>query len=247
MRFARPATPPRGELQREHQLFDPLVFRPGMAVTRCPTVDVAFAPEKPDMIRVAQLSGRLCKRVQHPLQVEGRAADDLEHVGGGSLLLQRFAQFIQQASVLDGNHCLFGKITQKLDLLVDKGVNLLTVNVNHADQFVFFKHGDGEYRPKAAKLHGGNDMRIACTISRTFHRVGDVNYLLCQCHAAKCGIRPGAYRSAPTLLHERGRCIMKCGRAKRLSLAKIQKAKLSLANPRRVLEHRLEDRLQVTW
>ena len=36
----------KAELQREHQLFDPLVFRPGMAVTRCPTVDVALAPEQ---------------------------------------------------------------------------------------------------------------------------------------------------------------------------------------------------------
>ena len=40
---------------------------------------------------------------QHRLQIEGRAADDLEHVGGGGLLLQRFAQLVEQARVLDGD------------------------------------------------------------------------------------------------------------------------------------------------
>ena len=32
------------------------------------------------------------QRVEHGLQIEGRAADDLEHVGGGGLLLQRFVR-----------------------------------------------------------------------------------------------------------------------------------------------------------
>ena len=32
------------------------------------------------------------QRVEHRLQIEGRAADDLEHVGGGGLLLQRSAR-----------------------------------------------------------------------------------------------------------------------------------------------------------
>ena len=34
-------------------------------------------------------AARFDQRVEHRLQVEGRAADDLEHVGGGGLLLQR--------------------------------------------------------------------------------------------------------------------------------------------------------------
>jgi len=50
-------------------------------------------------------------------EVEGRAADDLEHVGGGRLLLQRLAQLVEQASILDGNDCLPCEIADKLDLL----------------------------------------------------------------------------------------------------------------------------------
>jgi hypothetical protein len=34
---------------------------------------------------------------KYRLQFAGRAADDLEHVGGGGLLLQGFAQFAEQA------------------------------------------------------------------------------------------------------------------------------------------------------
>src|SRR5436190_23145009 len=41
-------------------------------------------------VRVAQSDRRLDERIKHSLQIEARAADDLEHVGGGGLLLQRF-------------------------------------------------------------------------------------------------------------------------------------------------------------
>ena len=37
------------------------------------------------------------ERIEYGLQIEGRAADDLEHVGGGGLLLQRLAQLAVRA------------------------------------------------------------------------------------------------------------------------------------------------------
>ena len=40
-------------------------------------------------IRLAQVGGGLDQRVEYGLEIEGRAADDLEHVGGGGLLLQQ--------------------------------------------------------------------------------------------------------------------------------------------------------------
>ena len=39
------------------------------------------------LVRVAQACRRFGQRIQHRLQIEGRAADDLEHIGGGGLLL----------------------------------------------------------------------------------------------------------------------------------------------------------------
>ena len=70
----------------------------------------ALAPEQPGMIGIAQPRRRLDQRVEHGLQIEGRATDDLEHVGGGGLLLQRFAQLVEQAGVLDGDDGLRGEI-----------------------------------------------------------------------------------------------------------------------------------------
>ena len=63
---------------------------------------------------------RFDQRVEHRLQIEGRAADDLEHVGGGGLLLQRLAQFVEQARVLDGDDRLGGEVRHQLDLLVSE-------------------------------------------------------------------------------------------------------------------------------
>jgi hypothetical protein len=46
------------------------------------------------MIRIAKAGCRLSERIEHHLQIEGGPADDLEHVGGGGLLLQRLAQLL---------------------------------------------------------------------------------------------------------------------------------------------------------
>ena len=45
-------------------------------------------------VRLAQPGRQFDQRVEHGLQIEGRAADHLEHVGGGGLLLQRFGQIV---------------------------------------------------------------------------------------------------------------------------------------------------------
>jgi hypothetical protein len=47
-------------------------------------------PQNGDMsnIGLAKSDRRLDKGIKHGPQIEGRSADDLEHVGGGSLLLQ---------------------------------------------------------------------------------------------------------------------------------------------------------------
>src|SRR5436190_24398265 len=47
-------------------------------------------------VGLAQSRRRFGQRIQHGLEVKGRAADDLEYVGGGGLLLQRFAQLVEQ-------------------------------------------------------------------------------------------------------------------------------------------------------
>ena len=86
-------------------------------------------------IGLAQSGCRLDQRIEYGLQIEGRAADHLEHVGGGGLLLQRFAQLIKQASILNGDDRLICKILHQRNVLGAKGQNLLTKDLKDTDQF----------------------------------------------------------------------------------------------------------------
>ena len=55
--------------------------------------DVAFAQMRmAPRLRVAKSHGRLDQRLEHRVQIERRAADDLQHVGGRGLLLQRLGR-----------------------------------------------------------------------------------------------------------------------------------------------------------
>jgi hypothetical protein len=70
--------------------------------------------------------------LQYCLEIKGRAADDLEHVGGRGLLLQGFGQitstrlyFVEQPHVLDRNYRLVGEGRDQLNLLVCEGIHLI--------------------------------------------------------------------------------------------------------------------------
>ena len=57
----------------------------------------------------------------------------MQHVGGGGLLLQRFAQLIKQPRILDGDDGLGGEVLDQLDLLVGERPYFLTVNTYDAN------------------------------------------------------------------------------------------------------------------
>ena len=63
--------------------------------------------------------------LEHRLQIAGRRADDLKHIGGRGLLLQRLREIarlrlhlVEQPDILDGDHGLVGEGLQQVDLLV---------------------------------------------------------------------------------------------------------------------------------
>src|SRR5262245_1915200 len=94
-------------------------------------IDVAITKENEVVLRLAQPSCRLHERIEHRLQIEGRAADDLEHVSGHRLLLQSFGQisvpclhFLKQPRVLDRDDSLAGERLKKLDLSRRKASDL---------------------------------------------------------------------------------------------------------------------------
>src|SRR5262245_1748491 len=60
-------------------------------------------PSYRGVVGATKAASRFNKRLQYRLEIESRAADDLEYVGGGGLLLQRLAQLVEQPRVLDGD------------------------------------------------------------------------------------------------------------------------------------------------
>ena len=68
------------------------------------------------MRRAAETSSGFDECVEHRLQIESRAADDLEHIRGRGLLLQGFTQLIQQPGVLDGDDGLVREILHQINL-----------------------------------------------------------------------------------------------------------------------------------
>src|SRR5262249_35429549 len=93
----------------------------------------SFSQENRGVVCIAQPRGALDEGVQYLLQIEGRATDDLQHVGGGGLLLQRLAQLVEQARVLDGDDGLTRETCEQRDLLVGEGPDFLAKNGDDSD------------------------------------------------------------------------------------------------------------------
>ncbi len=100
------------------------------------------------------------------MQIEGRTADDLEYVGGGGLLLQGYAQLVQQPRVFDCDDGLGGEILYQIYLLVSERPDLFPVDGDHTSQRIVFEHrhkkkgtgftnlGKRDERPKPAMYLG---------------------------------------------------------------------------------------------
>jgi hypothetical protein len=62
-------------------------------------VQLTVKPKDEPLLGGAKLRGVLDQSFENGLEFERRAADDLEHVGGRGLLLQRLAQLVEQARI----------------------------------------------------------------------------------------------------------------------------------------------------
>src|SRR5262245_53637572 len=117
------------------------------------------------------------ERIQYRLQVEGRATDDFEHIGGRGLLLQRLAQLIEQARVLDGYDGLAGEILDQFDLLVGERADLLTIDGDRADQLILLDHRGDKECARSGEVDESNDQRIAFAVRWHRPKVVDVHDL----------------------------------------------------------------------
>ena len=137
-------------------------------------------------IRFAQARCRFDQRIQHRLQIEGRTADDLEHVRGRGLLLQRLPQFVEQPRVLDGDDGLGGEVLHQRDLLVGERPHLLAIDIEIADVFAVLEHRNEEDSSCTRTLDHVNCGRIALFVRRVRRVVDDVDQLLRRRYASDC-------------------------------------------------------------
>ena len=83
----------------------------------------------------------------------------------------RCAQFLEQSRILDGNHGLFGKILDQLDLLVGERLHLLAIDRDDADQLVFLQHRHNHECAGTGKFGYLNSVRRTGEISRAASHV----------------------------------------------------------------------------
>ena len=86
---------------------------------------IAVAQEDHPLWSAAQVAHGIDERLQHRVEIERRAADDLEHVRRRRLLRERFLQvaraslnLVEQPRVLDRDRRLVGECSSHLDLAV---------------------------------------------------------------------------------------------------------------------------------
>src|SRR5262249_45099488 len=88
-----------------------------------------------------------------------RTIDDAQHLGSGRLLLQRFAQLVEQARVLDGDQRLIGKGGHELDLFPGK-------RLRH-----FFRYEDPPAHIPFVHQRGTDRRSIAADLLRSAPRI----------------------------------------------------------------------------
>src|SRR5215469_14780827 len=104
-------------------------------IVRCADAESPFIIE----LQYAELGLADASRIfehdpEHRLQLPGRRANDAQHIRCCRLLLQRLAQLVEQARVLDGNDGLRGEVLDQFDLLVRERPDFLPIDANCADQ-----------------------------------------------------------------------------------------------------------------
>ncbi len=190
--------------------------------------------------------GVLQHGLEHRIQFAGRAGDDLEHLAGRGLLLQRLgeivgalAQFVEQPRVLDRDHRLRGEILHQLDLLASEGTHLLAVDNESTDQLVVLEHRHAQGRSRSTQF----GWRARSGARRIILDMGD-------------GVGPGDLRknaprlrpkrsAAPQELVELARGVQLGHRMEQFAVEAEQRGKLRLAEAGGIFQQSMKHRLQI--
>ncbi|MBA7467261.1 hypothetical protein ES707_02475 [subsurface metagenome] len=159
MPFEHGAAGHRAAVDRQRMMGEEVDIGLGEANGGTRAVLVADAAHDEGHVGIAQDRRGVDEGIEHRLQVEGRAADHLEHVADRRLLLQGFAQFfraglhlVEQADVLDGDHRLVGEGRDQLDLPFRVWLDDLAAEEQHADRLAAAHHRNAEQGTVAGDL-----------------------------------------------------------------------------------------------
>ena len=136
---------------------------------------IALAQRDERVDGAAEAPRRRGHGVEHRLHVGRRLRDDLQDLGAGRLLLQRFAQLGEQPHVLDGDHGLRGEGLQELDLARREGAGLDLAQADAADRCALAQHRRGEARREAVLV--ATACALAYAIGSSASDVGDMDGL----------------------------------------------------------------------
>ena len=182
--------------------------------------------------------------MEHRLKLARRAGDDLQHLRGGGLLRERFAQLAEQPRVFDGNHRLGGEVRQEFDVLVGERAYLPAVDREGSDRLALLEHWNNQQAADAGNVHRSGRERVASAVGFAVFQVGDLRGT-----ARRNGARQGDVRTWPVnrfalpLFDERGGQITvdRTG-AEAISFAQPHRAVTRLADGGRLRQHGSEYR-----
>src|SRR5262249_27304798 len=189
---------------------------------------------------------RLDQGIQYRLKIESGAADDLEHIGGGGLLLGRFAQLVEQPGGLDGGDGLRGGILKQLYLLVAEWGKRAAIYADRTNQFVFFEHRYHQIGPRPSDFDEGHHAGIFSDVGRIGTEVRNVDNLLGRDNAFEWDSRIVAQVEHGIAKPRIGMAFraVDCNRAKDRSFLQEQISERGLAYVGCIRQQCIEDRLK---
>src|SRR5262249_52516036 len=168
--------------------------------------------------------------------------DDLQDFGSCGLLLQRLAQFVEQARVLDGDDGLGGKIFNQLNLLVGERAYLQPIYDKNAKRCIFLEQWDCEHGSQAIFRIEGFKWFIA--VGRLCCDIRNMNYLFGPDCSRNSGPTVNAIRARIQLSqrsNQFGRLIVSRDWAKQVAITETERAEFRMANTDCIRQHRLKN------
>jgi hypothetical protein len=130
-------------------------------------------------------------------------------------------------------------------ICLSERTHLLAIDGDRAHQLALLEHWDHDDAPGAGQIVKGEDARITRGVNRLGHRVGNVDDALGLRDARKPGSRRRPNHGLlPPYFGIGGRGAMQRHGAVSVAFPEVERAELGFAQPRRVGEHGVKDRLQ---